>query len=337
MTKQKQRIEALERRLLRDIKGLTSQQYVYEDHRCSMVPFDGKLTELQTGPPVPFAELTLREQAEVLREFIHWDRYPDWGENDEYAISENIAAGKQPERWLEGTSLREIFRLLAEGNTPPPPKQHHSIAQQDLASLRDVLEAVEADWSPAKADDGNTSLLELRQSVEATERRLLRDLEKLTSREFVYEDLWCGMVPFDGKLSELQTGPPVLFVELTWRQQADVLREFIHWHRYPERAWDDEYRISENISASKQSEQWLEGTSLRESFRLLAEGKTPPPPKECPEITWEDVANALAMVEAVQPPAKATEEKISLQNLRDGSQKQEKHGERQKNDRDIER
>jgi hypothetical protein len=337
MTKQKQRIEALEAQLLRDIKGLTSRQYVYEDHRCSMVPFDGKLTELQTGPPVPFAELTLREQAEVLREFIHWDRYPDWGENDEYAISENIAAGKQPERWLEGTSLREVFRSLAEGKTPPPPKQHPSIAQQDLASLRDVLEAVEADWSPAKADDGNTSLVELRQSVEATERRLLRDLEKLTRRQFVYEDLWCGMVPFDGKLTELQTGPPVPFAELTWREQADVLRSFIHWDRYPEAAWSDDYTIRKNIEAGKRSEQWLEGTSLRESFRLLAEGKTPPPPKQCPEITQQDVANALQMAEANRSSAKADEGKVSLQELRKGSQEREKRGEPQRGNRDIER
>ena len=69
------------------------------------------------------------------------------------------------------------------------------------------------------------------QSVEAVERRLLRDIQTLTSRQFVYEDLWCGMVPFDGKLTELQTGPPVPFAELSWREQADVLREFIHWRR----------------------------------------------------------------------------------------------------------
>jgi hypothetical protein len=103
--------------------------------------------------------------------------------------------------------------------------------------------------------------------VEADERQLLRDLQKLTSREFVYEDGWCGMVPFHRKLTELQTGPPVPFAELTWREQADVLRSFIHWNRYPEAAWDDEYRIGENIAAGKRPEEWLEGTSLRESFQ----------------------------------------------------------------------
>jgi hypothetical protein len=171
MANKKQRIEARERRLLRDIKELASRQYVYEDHRCSMVPFDGKLTEGQTGPPVPFAELTWREQAEVLREFIHWDRYPDWGENDEYAIAENIAAGKRPEQWLEGTSLREIFRLLADGKTPPPPKQRPTKAQKDLAGLRDALEAVEAEWSPAKTDEGKVSLQELRNGSQEREKR----------------------------------------------------------------------------------------------------------------------------------------------------------------------
>jgi hypothetical protein len=120
--------------------------------------------------------------------------------------------------------------------------------------------------------------------------QLLRDLRELTSRQFVYEDGWCGMVPFDGTLSELQTGPPVPFAELTWREQADVLREFIHWHRSPERDWDDEYTIRENIAAGKPPEHWHEGTSLRESFRLIADGKTPPPAKQSPEITWDDVA-----------------------------------------------
>src|SRR5262245_14476337 len=169
-----------------------------------------------------------------------------------------------------------------------------------------------------------------KQRVEAVERQLLRDLQKLASREFVYEDLWCGMVPFEGKLTELQTGPPVPFAELGWSEQADVLREFIHWNRYPERAWDDEYRIRENIAAGKQPERWLQGTSLHESFRLLAEGKTPPPLKQCPEITQQDLANALEVAEANRSPAKADEGKVSLQELRNGSQEREKRGEHQK-------
>jgi hypothetical protein len=176
-----------------------------------------------------------------------------------------------------------------------------------------------------------------KQSVEAGERQLLRELKKLTSRQFVYEDGWCGMVPFNGKLGELQTGPPEAFGELSWRQQADVLREFIHWGRYPERAWDDEYRIRDNIAAGKQPEQWLEGTSLRESFRLLAEGKTPPPPKQCPEITQQDLANALAMAGSGQSPAKPEDAKVSLGDLRNGSQDREKRGEHQRSNRDRER
>ena len=59
-----------------------------------------------------------------------------------------------------------------------------------------------------------------KQRVEAVEGRLLDELKKLTSREFVYEDGWCGMVPFNGKLGEMQTGPPVPFGELSWRQQV---------------------------------------------------------------------------------------------------------------------
>lgn len=135
-----------------------------------------------------------------------------------------------------------------------------------------------------------------RKIVESGEGALVHEIKKLASQEFVYEDGWCGMVPFEGKLSEMQTGPPVPFAELTWREQADVLRSFIHWDSYPARDWHDEYAIRDNIAAGKQSEQWLEGTSLRESFRLLAEGKTPQPPKECPEVSEQDLRAVLAEV-----------------------------------------
>jgi hypothetical protein len=169
--------------------------------------------------------------------------------------------------------------------------------------------------------------------VEAVERQLLRDIQELTSREFVYEDLWCGMVPFHGELTELQTGPPIPFAELTWREQADVLREFIHWDRYPERAWDDEYTIRDNVSAGKGPEQWLEGTFLRQSFLLLADGKTPPPAKQCPEITEQDLADVLAMAKADQSPAKPDEGKISLSDLRQESREEDQRSRA----RDIER
>jgi hypothetical protein len=149
-----------------------------------------------------------------------------------------------------------------------------------------------------------------KQRVEAVERHLLRDIQKLTSRQFVYEDLWCGMVPFDGKLSEMQTGPPVPFAELTWREQADVLREFIGWGTYPARDWNDEYTIRDNFAAGKQRDQWLEGTSLRESFRLLAEGKTPPPPKQCPEISEQELRAALGMVGADTSGPKAKDSNV---------------------------
>jgi len=93
---------------------------------------------------------------------------------------------------------------------------------------------------------------------------LLRDLRALTSRQFVYEDLWCGMVPFDGKLSELQTGPPIAFAELTWREQADVLDSFISWSHYQERGlgWRDQRAIEKNVRDGKPTQKWLENTSF---------------------------------------------------------------------------
>lgn len=177
-----------------------------------------------------------------------------------------------------------------------------------------------------------------KQGIEANQGQLIHEIRKLTSRQFVYEDGWCGMVPFDGELTELQTGPPVPFAELTWREQADVLREFVPWNHYPERAWDDEYRIRENIAAGKQSEQWLEGTSLHESFRLLAEGKTPPVPKQSPEISQEELANALGVAGANTPGRKAKDGKVSLADLRHESQEQDKRAEDPRSKlRDIER
>jgi hypothetical protein len=143
--------------------------------------------------------------------------------------------------------------------------------------------------------------------VESAEKQLLDDIKKLVGQKFVYEDGWCGMVPFDGQLNEMQTGPPVLFAALTWREQADVLREFIHWDNYPARDWHDEYLIKDNIAAGKPSEQWLEGTSLHESFRLLAKGKTPPPPKECPQISEQELRAALAEAAAHASGPQATE------------------------------
>jgi|SRR5579884_206058 len=178
-----------------------------------------------------------------------------------------------------------------------------------------------------------------KQHVEAVERRLLRDIKEVTGRQFVYEDGWGGMVPFDGKLTELQTGPPVPFAELTWREQADVLRSFIPWGSYPERAWDDVYKIRENIEGGKRPEQWLEGTSLHQSFRLLAEGKTPPLPQQYPEITEQDLAqllDALAKAAADQSPARTGDEKLSLQDLRRGSHEQESRGNAREVSRDKE-
>jgi hypothetical protein len=168
------------------------------------------------------------------------------------------------------------------------------------------------------------------QPVVAAEGQLLRDIQKLTSRQFVYEDGWCGMVPFDGELTELQTGPPVPFAELTWREQADVLREFIHWGRYPERDWNDEYTIRDNIAGGKRPEQWLDCTSLRQTFQLLADGKTPPPPKQCPDISEQELRDALGMAGVDRPPAAPEQGKLSLRDLQHGSQDQEKRGEDQR-------
>jgi hypothetical protein len=84
----------------------------------------------------------------------------------------------------------------------------------------------------------------------------------------------------------------------------------------------------------KRTEHWLEATSLRESFRLLAEGKTPPPAKQAPEITKQDLVkllqDSLARPGTGQTPAKTEDEKLSLQDLRKELAMPEKHGQNEK-------
>ena len=97
--------------------------------------------------------------------------YPERDWNTEYIISENIGAGKRPDQWLEGTSLRESFRLLADGKTPPPANQRPEITQQDLASLLDGSAIAGLDQSPEKADEGKMSLRDLQHSSPDRESR----------------------------------------------------------------------------------------------------------------------------------------------------------------------
>src|SRR5262249_1497679 len=107
---------------------------------------------------------------------------------------------------------------------------------------------------------------------------------------------------------------------------------------YPERDWDDEYTIRDNIAAGKRPEQWLDGTSLRQSFQLLAEGKTPPPPKQCPEISEQELRDALGIPAADHPPAPPEQETLSHKDLQDAAQDHEKPGgDHREKPREIER
>ena len=295
MATEKQRVEAVERQLLRDIQKLTSRQFVYEDGWCGMVPFHGKLTESQTGPPVPFAELSWSEQVDVLREFMHWDRYPERAWDDEYRIQENIATGKRPEQWLEGTSLRESFRLLADGKTPPPPREWPEITQQDLASLWDALAITGPDGSAPNTADGKVSL------------RDLQEYERLQDREKLPEGMG-GPKASDDMLREGRQMP-----EEDISQEEEPLRQ-LHGH-------DTLAGLFEEIRAD-------EAAAKREDAHGYGYGKAIVA-QQGVTLSGRDeggIHDALAMAEADMSPANAAESKLSLQDLRNLSQEQERQG-----------
>jgi hypothetical protein len=173
MAKKKQSAGAAEQQLLRDIQKLTGLQFVDDSRWGGFVPAGDALSEQQTGPPVPFADLHWQHKANVLRDFISWGHYLqngiDW--HDHATIEYNVVRGKPRDRWLEGTSLRQSFRLVADGRTPTPPKQYPEITQKDLANIRDALGVAGADGPGPKAEDGKLSLQELRNESQEQVRR----------------------------------------------------------------------------------------------------------------------------------------------------------------------
>jgi hypothetical protein len=93
--------------LLRDLRELTSRQFIYEDPWHGFVPYDGTATEYHIGPAVPFAELGRRDKADVIDSFIHWNRFQEKGLDwrDQRAIENNVIEGKPSQKWLEGASF----------------------------------------------------------------------------------------------------------------------------------------------------------------------------------------------------------------------------------------
>jgi hypothetical protein len=142
-----------------------------------------------------------------------------------------------------------------------------------LEALRKDCISAHDEWCRSGAPDVQYPTL----TKEAAEE-LLRDIEKLTSRQFVYEDGWCGMVPAGDALTELQTGPPERFADLHWRDQADILRSFIDWDRYSEQGldWRDRDAIQRNVRDGQPPERWLEGTSFLETSEQFGQPKPQP-------------------------------------------------------------
>ena len=158
-------IDSIVHELLSDLRALTSRSFIYEDPWHGYVPLDGAPSEYQIGPPLPFTALDRRDKADVL-DFISWDYYRhkglDWRDQD--AIRNNVADGKPPHQWLEGTSfldaslraerreelIRQTFELsreigyahfLAENFDRPDPALVRLGPQEREAFLRDWWDA----------------------------------------------------------------------------------------------------------------------------------------------------------------------------------------------------
>ena len=93
--------------LLRDLRELTREQFIYDDFCHGYVPKDGNPADYQIGPPLPYSSLDRREKTDVIYEFISWKQYEnrglDW--RDRKSIFDNVINDKPPEKWLEGTSF----------------------------------------------------------------------------------------------------------------------------------------------------------------------------------------------------------------------------------------
>jgi hypothetical protein len=100
----------------------------------------------------------------------------------------------------------------------------------------------------------------------AVANELVRDIQKLISRQFVYDTRWGGFVPVGDALSERQTGPAGPFADIHWQDKANVLRDFIDWDHYEQHGigWQDHATIEYNVVCGKPAERWLDGTSLVE-------------------------------------------------------------------------
>jgi hypothetical protein len=100
---------------------------------------------------------------------------------------------------------------------------------RELEQFAGECDAVHDRWSRSGAPDVQHPTI-TRPVVD----ELLRDIQEMTSRQFVYEDPWHGFVPIreGDKLEDYHLGPLLPFAELGRRDKADVLDSFISWDHY---------------------------------------------------------------------------------------------------------
>jgi hypothetical protein len=162
---------------------------------------------------------------------------------------------------------------------------------RELEHFREDCIAAHENWSRSGERDVQHPTM-----TRAVAQELIGDIEKLTSRQFVYDSRFGGLVPAGDALSERQTGPPTPFGELHWQLKANVLRDFVKWDHYDEHGlhWRDHATIEYNVACGKPADRWLEGTSFIEPSQQLAEGKPRPAPLagQFQEMLGQPVADA---------------------------------------------
>jgi hypothetical protein len=125
-----------------------------------------------------FADLSAREQVQVLEYYSHWPQGEEQGisyDQMEHVFA-NVIAGKPRDRWLEGTGLSFSDALTgdhgcdgADGKPQSPESDPEADERAKDSPLMSRAGSEAAPTAPGKAG-GRTTLERMKESMPATER-----------------------------------------------------------------------------------------------------------------------------------------------------------------------